>query len=803
MPTLHQNDTYIYWTTLQEDYSEKENAVPNPVAPINSFHKTLLQSREEDTTEKEPLFKATAKRPKSPSKKKTKAKAVGKARTFGAPIENEVEHIITDGEEEEGTNARMKVNDNYQSAVTGAREPNAVPEKAEAEPSHDSGMPQPNQPVLSIISEGDDFSSKGEESLKGQASNAHTSQSRTQSNKSNKSNKSSSFLKRIPLDFDMANVMDLDDVTQVTIHNVSSSTSGHSFSTVPLDSPVPSKPSGNDADGESGSTHRAASRESDGDTVMESHPAVEIDLQLTTTGPAPMPTPETHPFRGVGQPSPLRKSMRPAKDTTIHALNAKSSMSTQSSWLIKSREKASENNAKKSIALPPATVPAVKRKSGEMFEIRESHPTEEHTGERLRKISKTVEVSPRLNLLKDHEKMFFDRFHDETQPVDSGEGDIITRLKEQVKGYSARAGKSMGKSLGGAAAEALAEARAAAEAKIAERNATENRTIHIPTAPATQDTQSQNHVGPIFVRQPSKPHAPESKADADRRLSLSELVTENEVRKSNSAFAGIFHAPPKANVLPPTSREGDKEANTSTSTTPPNSPPPSSKPRSPVFRLQPKANPPAAASSKTLQIKEPESARSLQPITSQASNFSTQSTYCDPIFNSQPQSWMPSTQGTEFEDQAPFHIEEDYERKIADNDSDFDGDESWHLDDKFNEAWTPVIPGMKDDSMTWSTAPTRSTRSADTGRLDGSIPASKAKKPSNNEFEAKPTSFSLRTQSTGDERYESAKEDEDMDVDEEEVVPSVRLVTPSTQKIGVLPFVGPSSLCTALSYTFS
>ena len=120
-----------------------------------------------------------------------------------------------------------------------------------------------------------------------------------------------------------------------------------------------------------------------------------------------------------------------------------------------------------------------------------------------------------------------------------------------------------------------------------------------------------------------------------------------------------------------------------------------------------------------------------------------------------------------------------------------DEDESWHLDEKFEgEVWTPVVVGMKDDSMTWSTAPTRSTRDADTGELANSIPASKSKKQSSKEPKKKASSLSARTQSTGDERYESANDDEEMDIDDE-AIPPVRLVTPSTQRMGVLPFVRP------------
>lgn len=66
--------------------------------------------------------------------------------------------------------------------------------------------------------------------------------------------------------------------------------------------------------------------------------------------------------------------------------------------------------------------------------------------------------------------------------------------------------------------------------------------------------------------------------------------------------------------------------------------------------------------------------------------------------------WMPATQDT------------DYPTQVSENkahDTDFEDDDSWHVDEKFasNQMWTPFgfVSADKDDSMTWSTLPSRST----------------------------------------------------------------------------------------------
>ncbi|THG97438.1 hypothetical protein EW145_g7613 [Phellinidium pouzarii] len=534
-------------------------------------------------------------------------------------------------------------------------------------------------------------------------------------------------------------------------------------------------------------------------------------------------------FPTIGAPSPLRKSMKVPKESSnavMHIPPAAKPPATRSSWLVKAREaKAIEENAKKTNALTllPSSITHVttanKRKSGEMLDVYQKEASEHDDGERTQKMSKITEASPVLSMLKEQERHPFTRLQnmaeiskndvddmsgsemhaDELLSGDGSEG-IIKKLKKTVAGFSARAGKSMGKSSGGATANALAEARAAAEARIAERNAAEGR-IGLSTAtttaqsvpPATEEAKAPI---PVFIPPPREGCHVESPnpTESDKHLSVSDLVTKYETKKSiECERERVFQPPLPLQIRDTSSRGLDKTAaNTSTSTTPPNSPPPA---RPPIFTLpeKPKAEvvptffPPSSQTFSQLEVPPFASSCASQPLSAQ-STFFIQSTYADTIFDNEIPAWVPSTQDTDLNDSGPSQQEhvKGLNRNVTElePETDAEEDESWHLDDKFGETWSPVVVGMKDDSMTWSTAPTRSTHGGDTGGLDISVPPLSIKESETQELTE--DNAPIPKIPLADISHAT---DEDMDVDEDdEDIAGVRLVTPAPQSESNPPF---------------
>ena len=336
---------------------------------------------------------------------------------------------------------------------------------------------------------------------------------------------------------------------------------------------------------------------------------------------------------------------------------------------------------------------------------------------------------------------------DITVPITDHDNEEHTlhRLKLTVKG--ARAGKSMGKSLGGNAAAELAEARAKAEAKIAQRNKAEDGE-GVPEdeqVVAEVDAATESSVKPSRQLEDTtdksqntqKESPPMQVEDPSRRMSLSDLVSESEKSKAGSYMK-------------------DKPADLSTSTTPPHSPPtvsnkgppvavpppvfskpptvfvapPPRQPKEapiagpskePVFKL-PAANPFSLPVAATLGI--PVGLSTQKSATAVSAQSSKASLFSDAIFDKEDNTpaWMKTTttQDTEFSQHLPS-------QKLRDDDdeSDMDEDDSWHVDEQVqaNQMWTPFGFGSadKDDTMTWSTLPSRSTsqKGGDTGLLTG------------------------------------------------------------------------------------
>lgn len=519
----------------------------------------------------------------------------------------------------------------------------------------------------------------------------------------------------------------------------------------------------------------------------------------------------------IGAPSPVRMSMRASKEPfTAGGHKTAGPSLTRSSWLVKAKEaKAIEENAKRTSAVPGVLKPTVpvtssnsmKRKSGEMLELT---PAGEHvpdSAEPKQKVSKVVDESaaplPSDNAEKHSTPQALNDVTDYDVDIDETSGHnpegMMNKLRKTVAGFSARAGKSMGKSLGGAAATALAEARAAAEAKIAERYATESvpragGTAVAPTFPTNEARDSTQ----VFSRPPSEKvdpaTLPQTTKESDRRLSVSDLVTKYESKKPDEISGPVFRAPPPTAQPATTSRLSNALADISTSTTPPDSPP---KANRPVFSIAKPTSPHApsifSAPPPPTVSQQPSHSNMLsafesrvfgsvhpQPLSNHSTIVSTQSSiFSDGIFDNTAPMWGPSTQDTEiFEDPVPSQHDQYkyFGGRSTNQDTDADGNESWHLDDKFTEHWTPNINmHIRDDEMTWNSTQSRSTNDTGSQRLDVSVP------PPGDKSQVVMSASKLNAFRTFD-MEEAIDGDDDMDVeDDDEDLGAIRLVPSASQ----------------------
>ncbi|KAI0361665.1 hypothetical protein OH77DRAFT_1444400 [Trametes cingulata] len=480
-------------------------------------------------------------------------------------------------------------------------------------------------------------------------------------------------------------------------------------------------------------------------------------------------------FAGLPAPSPLRKSLRVAGDPTTAnsgGTTAAPPGGKRTSWLSKAREtKALETTAKRTSTLGQGLGLGVfsnKRKSGEMLEsARDAFAGQATSLKSLDEEQRIVKV-PKLASSpadvafdsKGKQKAASPDTAQETaqhvatpievataatsNAVQQADSDVLGLFKKTAAGFGARVGKSMGKSLGGNAAAALAEARAKAEARVAERHK-----LEMGLSADSEDVSMTSEDKPSSSGPAAAP-VTESK-ESERRLSVSDLVPTSA--KGNAAS-------------PATQPSAPLEADTSTSTTPPNSPPPVSRntsfvlPSGPVFsKPTAPAGPrvPTVASSvapvRTDAAAAPSAGRDFSsfklptnpfsipaamtlgmgskfvPLSAQSSKNSI---FSDVVFdhnNMSPQpAWMPSTQDTSYS--AGGSQSQGADAKAADND-DLDEDDSWGVDEKFaaHQTWTPFgfstdqgtngEQVLKDDTMTWSTLPSRSTsqRGGDTGSI--------------------------------------------------------------------------------------
>ena len=434
-------------------------------------------------------------------------------------------------------------------------------------------------------------------------------------------------------------------------------------------------------------------------------------------------------------PMPLRKSMRAPRDPSMGAgplgtttpgapLGGK-----RTSWLKKAREvKALEGTSRNiaTLGLTGITQPHIpfltnplKRKSGDM--VAASAITGLEDEERRYKSAKITDgnVAP-LQLQIPQVAKGKDKDKEEQPPMMAqstqtqtfyGEHEgMLDRLKKTVEGLGARVGKSMGKSLGaGAAGSALAEARAAAEARVAERNNKDEESTRVVAAAHLPDPIVQPvETLPTQVderKSPAPPILPSSTREAERRLSVSDLFPPNDgVAKIKTKASGkVFQIPPVGD---------QRDARRETGTTTPLSSPPTSRPTSsvmpsgPVFNKPPPVFIPPAPTSKPTPAANQSSAASATtavvpemtrpaPLTAQSTMESIKS---DRVFDHDDDAWMPSTQDTEY-----FGSQDGGGQMNV-----LDDDDSWPLDEKLASGGAPwTFGGGKDDSITWSTAPSQ------------------------------------------------------------------------------------------------
>ncbi|KAI8995594.1 hypothetical protein BD414DRAFT_435643 [Trametes punicea] len=463
-------------------------------------------------------------------------------------------------------------------------------------------------------------------------------------------------------------------------------------------------------------------------------------------------------FAGLPAPSPLRKSLRVPGDPTAASGGAGALPGgKRTSWLSKAREtKALETTAKRVTTLTHGLGLAVlgnnKRKSGEMLESARDAPTAPTASlkpvdeeQRVAKLPKLA-ASP-ADTMSDGKgkgsasspdpgdelraKSSVATTHAPTgatsEAADQDQDNVLGLLKKTTADLGTRIVKGAGKSLGGNAAAALAEARAKAEARVAERHKLEMGLVTDSEDVSMTAEDKPSSADPVS-------HVPESQ----RRLSVSDLAPSSQDNTKESVNSA--HQP---------------EADTSTSTTPPHSPPPQSRntsfmvPSGPVFTKPPAPSGPRAPTTARSEATAPSLGRDFSfklpnnpfsiaaamtlgvggskfaPLSAQSSKGSI---FSDVVFDSNNMSphpaWMPSTQDTSYSaggSQGQGAAKGAEAPRTADND-DLEEDDSWGVDEKFaaHHTWTPFgfssggqggggEQVLKDDTMTWSTIPSRST----------------------------------------------------------------------------------------------
>ncbi|KLO14484.1 hypothetical protein SCHPADRAFT_920673 [Schizopora paradoxa] len=726
----------IITLSLEDDDYDKENSAPASAVPINSFHKKLLEAKAAGNEDRPRLVQTSSVNFKLPEPSaKPASEATSKDVTM--PKMTEVVDVVMEDDDEEEEEIAVE------KAVTpprNERPPSSMKEVSLSSPKHDVIVVDSEPPKeLSMIVEDEEVAERSRssiarprESASGHRSTEPTNQTSQQQVPSRNPSEKQAPL-RPPPNLNMMEIMDIEDMT--TTFTASTSGSTQTFHSINLDSPI--EPNDLFADQQTEEHHESkdthiGSENSKGGIQASSTPfrAATPEEPPAHSSAKPATTkPGVPHFPTIGAPSPLRKSMRAPREpsmTANHPAPGQKPGLTRSSWLVKAREaKAMEENAKRVSNFGAAHAPATqgasgsKRKSDTMAAPLEEDDDE--LPEELERKHKLKRISEASSVHDAPEADVASHPHGDAEPgTNGGSEGIINMLKKTVEGF--RAGKSMGKSLGGATATALAEARAAAEARIAERNGA--NTIKLEPVKPSEDIEhvqtAAKEPTPVFTAAPVT-RLSSRRSEADRRLSVSDLVT--KFGGNPSGVERVFKPPsPAARLSAETSIA--RLSNISTSTTPPDSPPPRA--RSPIFTLQKKPSPPTTTFSRpppadtqslTQTFEKFTKLKAPGPLSAQSTYVSTQSSaFSESIFDHEPSAWMPETQDTQFSDPGSSHFTQS---NVPMQDDDMDADESWR-DDKLDAAWMPALGMGKDDSMTWSSAPTQSVR-GDTGTLERSL----------------------------------------------------------------------------------
>lgn len=547
--------------------------------------------------------------------------------------------------------------------------------------------------------------------------------------------------------------------TSQPISNVSSASSTETFHSISLGSPLQHKESSEPSQTALDTNETTTELMNQSPKLLPTKPSTDIpdslmnDVQDDTicADRKSSERPVAPSFPALPGPMPIRKSMRPPRDPSLNAVMLGAATpgapvgGKRTSWLAKAREvKALEAPAKKpniptfspnpssGSSLPQGT----KRKSEDMLSM---PPIVSESDERQAKAPKLVEGESVSNKSKD---IHSEKSQGQQPPADNStpiqgssqrdddmqpEG-VLDRLKKTVEGLGVRVTKTMSKSVGGGAATALAEARAAAEARVAERDRKEDEmTMAMGLVPANVDlpmAAQDTDVKMSAVRQ------------NESRLSISELFpAEGRVKAKHKVSEKPFQFTPS---FVPTSTKKNKEATMArerTSTTP-HSPQPKSRPLPPspvfnkpppvfvpptnttssVFTHQPVFNPPSPpkytmppsiALGFSPRVPTPSSkGQTAMPLTTHSTLESVQSSVFD---RDDVPAWAPSTQDTEYTT--------GYESQSQPRSAQIcDEDDSWPVDEKLAAGVQWTFGASKEDSMTWSTLPSQSTR-GDTGPI--------------------------------------------------------------------------------------
>ncbi|KAA1471500.1 hypothetical protein DENSPDRAFT_819784 [Dentipellis sp. KUC8613] len=347
--------------------------------------------------------------------------------------------------------------------------------------------------------------------------------------------------------------------------------------------------------------------------------------------------PSLSQFQSLPAPSPLRKSMRIAREPSVGPSMASGPTpggpaSKRSSWLTKAREAANTKRTSTITTVAPS-FPTVgpssgsKRKSGDMLAglLPSSSATSVgDEGERITKLAKTsgdrldalraqsggsshlspmamVEPLPHapsapnpiVHLATPPVQLQSKSADDVRDTQDESESDrLLNRFKKVIEN------KNAGTHLGTAAAAEIAEAKAAAAARIAERNKAEAEAQGLPVVRESLSAPTLFGNGLPFEKprssQERKPST-SSRADSsqvagesDRRLSLSDLVPKSGEANSKPKRKDSASATHSSNAGHGKTKD-EHVGDLSTSTTPPNSPPASVVPQpappvEPVFK---------------------------------------------------------------------------------------------------------------------------------------------------------------------------------------------------------------------------